>query len=155
VHVERVEDVDVCALIPSAVRIARVELQGRAQVELALAPVPRVRASAGRLGQVILNLLVNAGQAPPASGVHRIRVSTRAEAGHVLIDVDDNGPGIPAALVSRIFEPFFSTKPGGQGSGLGLSIARGLVERFGGTLEHAPSELGGARFRIRLAAIAT
>ena len=79
-----------------------------------------------------------------------VRARTSADATHVLIDVDDSGAGVPAELESRIFEPFFSTKPSSRGSGLGLSISRSLVESFGGTLEVGRSDLGGARFRIRL-----
>ena len=115
--------------------------------------VPAVRAHAGRLGQVVLNLLVNAAQAPAGAtpaAPHVVRVRTAAEPGQVLIDVDDSGAGVPAELEQRIFEPFFSTKASSRGSGLGLSISRSLVESFGGTIELARSDLGGARFRIRL-----
>jgi PAS domain S-box-containing protein len=152
VHAERIELVDVTAIIPSAVRIASAELRERARVELDLAPVPRVRANSGRLGQVVLNLLLNAVQAACDGRECVIHVRTRVEDGAVVIDVDDNGPGIPADVAGRVFEPFFSTKPGDTGSGLGLAISRGLVESFGGTLALAPSRLGGACFRIRLPA---
>jgi PAS domain S-box-containing protein len=153
VRAERPEIVDCRAVVASAARIAAAEIRTRAQLELELATVPAVRAHGGRLGQVVLNLLVNAAQAPAGrepGQAHVVRARTSADATHVLIDVDDSGAGVPAELESRIFEPFFSTKPSSRGSGLGLSISRSLVESFGGTLEVGRSDLGGARFRIRL-----
>ncbi len=148
------EAVDVAAVLASAIRVADAEVRPHARLEADLQAVARVRANAGRLGQVVLNLVVNAAQAPSTASPRVIRVSTRGDGDHVLIDVEDNGPGIAAELAARIFEPFFSTKPAGEGTGLGLAICKSLVEGFGGTIQLARSELGGALFRVRLRAAA-
>jgi len=79
-------------------------------------------------------------------------VSTRVENGAIHIDVDDEGPGIPKELSDRVFEPFFTTKSDGQGTGLGLSVSRQIVERFGGALTYEPRRSGGSRFTITLQA---
>ena len=150
VQAETLEAVDLRTVIPSAARIAGAEIRQRARLELALADVPAVRAHAGRLGQVVLNLLVNAAQAAPAAGDRAIRVSTGTAGDRVLIDIDDNGPGVAPEIAPRIFEPFFTTKATGHGTGLGLAICRSIVTSFGGTIELSRGDLGGARFRITL-----
>ena len=103
-----------------------------------------------RLSQVLVNLLLNATQALPDDlSKNEIRISTFEEDGEVLIEVSDNGPGIPATILPRIFEPFFTTKPVGVGTGLGLSICKNLVERMGGVMEVETSNQG-TLFRLRL-----
>jgi two-component system NtrC family sensor kinase len=143
---------EVAGVIAWGVRIASALERERPKVELDLAPVPRVRANAGRLGQVVLNLLLNAVQAASPGHECVIHVRTRREGEVVVIDVDDNGPGVAADVAGRVFEPFFSTKAGDTGSGLGLAISRGLVASFGGTLALVEGRLGGACFRITLPA---
>ncbi|MBX3603957.1 MAG: PAS domain S-box protein [Piscinibacter sp.] len=129
------------------------------QVELA-ADLPEVRADADQIGQVVLNLLVNAQQAlaaqePQAGAERRVRVSTGVEARRdnreprVWLRVADSGPGIAAALREKIFEPFFTTKPEGLGTGLGLAVSRSLVREHGGELGLESSQ-GGAVFRLSL-----
>jgi len=103
---------------------------------------------AAGLTQVLLNLLLNAADAVQGHG--RIRVTARGETGYVHIDVDDSGPGVPQELRDRIFEPFFSTKPAGQGTGLGLTISESIITAAKGDIVVLRSELGGARFRITL-----
>jgi signal transduction histidine kinase len=71
----------------------------------------------------------------------------------LVIEVSDNGPGIPPKFVAQVFDPFFTTKEPGKGTGLGLSICARLVEGMGGTIEVGPAEEGGARFVIRLPGI--
>jgi signal transduction histidine kinase len=94
-------------------------------------------------------LLSNAVDAIPAKG--NIRIHGRADrCGAGEISIDDNGPGIPAELESSVFEPFFTTKPAGHGTGLGLPIARNIVERHGGTLRLQNRDGGGARASLRL-----
>jgi CheY-like chemotaxis protein len=115
-------------------------------------PVPDVLADGSRLGQVFLNLLVNAAQAIPEGQAdhHEIRLRTWAEERTVCVEVRDTGQGIPAELLGRIFDPFFTTKAVGKGIGLGLSISHGLVTALGGELS-VESELGrGSVFRVRL-----
>jgi signal transduction histidine kinase len=67
-----------------------------------------------------------------------------------VIDVDDEGPGVPAEHLERIFEPFFTTKPPGEGTGLGLSLVAAIVEGHGGSIVVTRSPSGGARFRVRI-----
>jgi two-component system NtrC family sensor kinase len=113
-----------------------------------LGELPEVRCYAGQLNQVFMNLLMNACDAMDGRG--KITVRTRPEPGGVVLEFQDDGPGMSPEVRSRIFEPFFTTKPVGKGTGLGLSISHGIVERHGGsmTVESAPG--AGARFTIRL-----
>ncbi|HEY8120806.1 MAG TPA: ATP-binding protein [Myxococcota bacterium] len=117
-------------------------------VERDLGDLPEVRCYSGQLNQVFMNLLMNACDAMDGRG--KITVRTRPARGGVVLEFQDNGPGMSPEVRSRIFEPFFTTKPVGKGTGLGLSISHGIVERHGGTMsvESAPGE--GARFTIRL-----
>ncbi|HET7786197.1 MAG TPA: ATP-binding protein [Myxococcales bacterium] len=108
--------------------------------------LPAVLGDAERLRQVLMNLALNAMEAVPQGG--RVRVSARSVGREVLLAVDDSGPGIPTELAERIFEPFFTTKA--AGSGLGLSIVHAIVSQHGGTIGYEKSQLGGARFWVRL-----
>ena len=99
------------------------------------------------LGQVALNLVVNACEAQPGGG--EVRVSSRRDDGHAVAEIADRGPGITAADRARIFEPFFSTK---NSTGLGLSICHSIVGQHGGVLEALPREDGGTVFRLTLPA---
>jgi signal transduction histidine kinase len=106
-----------------------------------------VRGAPALLGQVFLNLLVNAGEAQPAGG--EILVETRRAADDVVVEVADRGPGVTPEEAGRIFEPFYSTK---HSTGLGLSICYAIISRHGGDLTVSARAGGGARFRIRLPA---
>jgi signal transduction histidine kinase/CheY-like chemotaxis protein len=153
-HAERPDD-DSCAIDPvitSAVNLTRGEHRSRARIVTELAATPRVKGSAGRLVQVLVNLLVNAAQAIPAGREGAtIHVRTEvAEDGHVLVRVRDTGAGIAPELLPRVFDPFFTTKPVGIGMGLGLSISHSLVTSLGGTIR-VESELGvGTTFIVSL-----
>ena len=96
--------------------------------------LPPVRGQVSSLNQVWTNLLDNAIDALPAQG-GEITLRTRAEDGFVRVFISDNGPGIPADVLPRIYEPFFSTKQAGEGSGLGLDIAKRIIDNHGGKLE--------------------
>jgi PAS domain S-box-containing protein len=114
--------------------------------------VPAVVVNPEEIQQVILNLILNGEQA--MRGAHRggtLTVTTNWAGEMVTIDIQDDGPGVPAALAGRVFEPFFSTKEVGEGTGLGLSIAMGIAEAHGGTLTLVPTEKG-ACFRLSLPA---
>lgn len=126
-------------------------------VEMDLDPdLPLVQGDPGQLQQVLLNLVANARQAIEESQKGgRIRVrSKRTTEGRVLLEVSDDGPGIPEAIQARIFDPFFTTKPEGLGTGLGLSIVLGIVGEHGGQVHVTSPPGGGATFRIELTAAA-
>lgn len=148
---EQRSSVDLNKSVRSAHRMSNGEIRQRATVDLDLGEIPRLQASESRLGQLVLNLMINAAQAMPARpvGENRIRVTTRVTAaGEVLLEVTDNGAGIPPEIQHRIFDPFFTTKAIGQGTGLGLSICHTIVTSFGGTIL-VDSALGrGTTFRV-------
>jgi CheY-like chemotaxis protein/anti-sigma regulatory factor (Ser/Thr protein kinase) len=145
---------DVLEVLDLSAKMAMGEIRHRARLVRDYGTVPAVLADSSRLGQVFLNLLVNAAQAIPEGHVdrHEIRLRVRAEAGSVVVAIHDTGQGIPAELLGRIFDPFFTTKPVGKGTGLGLSISHGLVTALGGelTVESEPGR--GSVFRVRLPA---
>ena len=144
--------VDVCAVLESALRLAGNELRHRARVVQAFEAVPTVLASAPRLVQVFLNLLVNAAQAlgEREGGVDEVTVRVREAGGRVVVEVQDTGPGIPADVMPHVFDPFFTTKPVGGGTGLGLSISHSIITELGGEIA-VESELGrGTTFRVTL-----
>lgn len=147
------EAVDVHRVIESSLRIATVELRHRATVVRDFGQIPMARADQSRLGQVVLNLLVNAAQAVPEGepDAHEVRIATGLDmVGRVAITVSDTGPGIPEHLHDRLFTPFFTTKPAGQGTGLGLAICKQIVTGFGGEISFE-TEIGhGTRFVVAL-----
>jgi PAS domain S-box-containing protein len=138
--------------VDGALKMVRSELRGRAQLELDWGDLPPVDGNQARLGQVFLNLLINAVQALPA--IHpeknRIRIIAFGDSGQAVVEVHDNGQGIEEAALSRIFEPFFTTKPTGEGTGLGLSICHSIVTSMGGDLTARNLPTGGACFRVAL-----
>jgi C4-dicarboxylate-specific signal transduction histidine kinase len=104
------------------------------------------------LQQVVLNFVVNAEQAVSAArpAERKIRIRTSDTADGVMIEVEDSGPGVPPEHEAKLFQPFFTTKPVGEGTGLGLSVSYGIVHSFGGTIGYSRSSLGGARFYFEL-----
>ena len=115
--------------------------------------LPAVKLGQRHMVQVMVNLLLNAADAVeavlPARRV-RIAVSARPVEHGVRIQVDDNGPGIPEDILRQLFQPFFTTKPPGKGTGLGLALSRDYVVRVGGTLHAENHSEGGARFVLFL-----
>jgi signal transduction histidine kinase len=109
--------------------------------------LPRIRAFGGELNQVWANVIDNAIDAAPTSG--RVDVTASRDAKRVIVHIVDNGPGIPAEIHARIFDPFFTTKEVGQGTGLGLDIARRLMQRQSGEIE-VESRPGRTEFRVSL-----
>jgi two-component system NtrC family sensor kinase len=125
------------------------------RVELDLDPVlPFLQGDSGQLQQVLTNLMSNARQAMEEQGRGgTIRVRTRRVAeNRVLLEVNDDGPGIPSEIQARIFDPFFTTKPAGVGTGLGLAIVLGIVQEHGGHVRVTSSAGGGATFSVELPA---
>jgi len=151
---ERRGPVDVHAVLDLCANMARSEIRHRARLVKEYGEVPLVDANETRLGQVFLNLLVNAAQAIPEGAKvkdHEIRLTThRDEHGWVVVEVRDSGMGIPPENLSRLFDPFFTTKPAGVGTGLGLSICHGIITGLGGriTVESEPGR--GTCFRVLL-----
>jgi CheY-like chemotaxis protein/two-component sensor histidine kinase len=152
---ERRTPVDVRRVLDSSIDIAANEIRHRARLVRDYRDVPAVEADPSRLGQVFLNLLVNAVQAMDEGDAARneIRVTTRTNiAGSVVVTISDTGAGIPPAIQARIFEPFFTTKPAGVGTGLGLAICKSIVGALGGEIA-VESEVGkGTTFRVVLPA---
>jgi signal transduction histidine kinase len=143
--------------VDAALRLIHTHVTRRAQLVLEAHAMPYVyvQADATRLGQVIVNLVMNAAQAVELEGSRgrEIRVVVDHTAGWASVTVEDTGPGIPPDVLPHLFAPFFTTKPSEQGSGLGLAIAQGIVSDLGGRLE-VQSELGrGSRFAVRLPAV--
>ncbi|WP_224372501.1 hybrid sensor histidine kinase/response regulator [Hyalangium versicolor] len=152
----RRETLEVHQAIESALRLASNEIRHRARLVRDYGEPMRVMANEVQLGQVLLNLLVNAAQAIPEGRVERneIRVLTRLRGAEAVVEIHDTGVGIPSDRQERVFEPFFTTKPAGVGTGLGLSICRSIVTSLGGRLE-LESEVGrGSIFRIILPTVA-
>jgi C4-dicarboxylate-specific signal transduction histidine kinase len=133
---EEAQYADVLRAVDAASRLAMHQITSRARLVSQLAPLPLVRINEAQLAQVFLNLLVNAAQAIPEGEAahHEVRISGRAGDGKVIVEVADDGCGIPPELTARIFEPFYTTKPMGLGTGLGLSISRDIVTGAGGSI---------------------
>lgn len=149
---EEVEQLTINEVVNAACNIAYNQLRHRAQLVKDLGDVPAIAADRGKLTQAVVNLLLNAAQAitEGSAEAHQIRVHTRAERERVVISVTDTGVGIPDDIRDRIFEPFFSTKPREQGSGLGLSLCAEIVRQHSGWIQ-VTSTLGkGSRFDVLL-----
>src|SRR6059058_2992878 len=144
--------VSVHQLFDRALLLAREELDGKALRVRRDEPtaLPEVRADGDLICQVLLGLLANAAEAAPSGG--EVALAAAAADGTVEIAVADSGPGVPPELRARIFEPFFTTRP--HGTGLGLAVARHIVEAHGGRIEVGERTGGGARFTLRLPAAA-
>ena len=135
-------------LLDQVLRVAGPQLPAGARIVRDYGDVPPVPCDPQRLKQLFLNLVVNAGQAMEGAG--EVRVRTRAEGDHALIRIEDDGCGIPADRLERIFDPFYTTKPVGRGTGLGLSISHEIARAHGGRL-WCESEPGvGSVFHLRL-----
>lgn len=144
--------VDIRHVLESTARMAWNEIRHRARLVKEFADTPPVRGSESRLGQVFLNLLVNAAQAIPEGAAQRntIRISTRGSDSNVIIEVTDTGSGMSLETQRRLFTPFFTTKQVGEGTGLGLAIAYRIVSALGGTIEVQSELAQGTTFRVSL-----
>jgi signal transduction histidine kinase len=145
-----VGEIDVHGTLEDVGRFLRA-LRERKGSELVLdlrAPDARIRGDEVQVRQVFVNLILNALQA--ADGGGHVRVGTAVEGNHLVVDVEDDGPGVPPEAREAIFRPFYTTKPRGEGTGLGLSTARRITEIQGGSLELLESRPGRTAFRVRL-----
>ena len=135
--------------LDSTLAIARHELKHHT-VKKNYGDIPPITCSPSQINQVFLNLVNNAAQAL-GPGPGEIRITTRREgAGHVAVEVADNGKGIPPEVLPKIFDPFFTTKEVGKGTGLGLSIVYKIVEQHGGSISVDSSVGVGTRFTVVL-----
>ncbi len=147
--------VDLRRVIDGAATIATYEIRPRARLILDLDPdLPLLRGDAARLGQVFLNLLLNAAQAIPQGHPehHEIRVtaSVAEDALAIVACVQDNGVGVPLALLPSLFEPSTTSRAAAAGHGMGLAVCRWIVEEAGGTIRHLGGRQAGATFEVRL-----
>jgi two-component system NtrC family sensor kinase len=146
---------DVHTSLDAVLHIAHGELKHTARVEKAYDPaLPMVLGSEGRLGQVFLNLIINAVHAmrPGTPEVNVLRLRTWVDAGRVRVDISDTGHGIPPEALPRIFDPFFTTKPAGIGTGLGLSISHAIIQKMGGEMRVESQPGRGTTFSLLLPA---
>jgi PAS domain S-box-containing protein len=150
---DRLGPVDLQKVIEFGLRMASNHLKYRAKVTTNFRSAPPALANENRLGQVVLNILVNAAQAIPEGHVQKNEVTVLLDtdiSGRAVIEISDTGIGIPADILPRIFDPFFTTKPIGVGTGLGLSICRSIILKLNGELS-IESRVGfGTQVRITL-----
>jgi PAS domain S-box-containing protein len=145
--------VDLPALLDSTLVLASSALPAKARIVRRYGPVPAALATHGRLGQVFLNLLLNAADSIPddTQEQHEMRLTTSTDSeGRAVVLVSDTGVGIPSDLAARVFEPFFTTKAVGKGTGLGLSICHRIVRGFGGEIAFTSAPGAGTEFRVVL-----
>ena len=145
--------VDLARVVTSAIKLAAHEIRPRARIATSFESIRPVWANEGRLEQVVLNLLLNAAQALPeaSASTNEIRVYIRPNADQsAVLEVADNGEGIPPEVLPRSFDPFFTTQPPGVGPGRGLSICHGIVASLGGqiTVHSVPGD--GTTFHVVL-----
>jgi two-component system cell cycle sensor histidine kinase/response regulator CckA len=151
---QRLEPVDLSDVLRATTDLAAASIRTRGSLQVEIDQLPTVYGDAGRLGQVLMNLLVNAIDAladgDPLTNRIAVRAFTNGE-GSAIVEVEDNGHGIPSDVAARIFEPFFTTKGPRSGSGLGLAICHRIVSDNGGRIEVGVSTTGtGALFRVVL-----
>ncbi|MBI3617906.1 MAG: PAS domain S-box protein [Candidatus Omnitrophica bacterium] len=142
------ERVKIEEVIESILTIVQNEIKYKAKLEKKYGDTPIIECSPQRLGQVFINLIVNALHAIEGSGT--IAIKTYTQDGFVCVDVRDTGKGIPPEILNKIFDPFFTTKPTGQGTGLGLSISYEIIKKHNGRMT-VQSKIGeGATFTVML-----
>jgi PAS domain S-box-containing protein len=144
---------DIRDVLDLAVAMVGHDVRDRARLRTDYGQTPLIEADPARLGQVFINLLVNATQAIPQGHVdaNEIRLTTWTDStGAVVVEVRDSGPGMDAATMGRIFDPFFTTRPVGSGTGLGLSLCHTIVTGLGGSISVTSEQGHGAAFRVVL-----
>jgi len=155
---ERRELLDVHALLDSACVLVESELKNRGRLVKAYGVIPPVEANPSRLAQAFLNLLLNAAQAipegQPASNEVSVRTYTDEDDGMVVIEVHDSGIGMSQAVQARIFDPFYTLKPVGEGTGLGLTTCLAIIHHMCGSISVDSDDGHGATFRVKLPAAA-
>ena len=135
---------EIVALSAQRAKFSNVTINSRLQKNL-----PLMKVSQSELQQVFLNLINNALDAMEKTG-GTLDITSRLDGDHIVVEVSDNGPGIPNANLGRIFDPFFTTKPVGKGTGLGLSICYGIVKKLGGEIDVQSAVGVGTTFRVHI-----
>lgn len=144
-------ELDLGTSLHKALRMCSIRLNGKIQVATALPDgLPKVLADATKLEQVFVNLVMNAADAMEDSPRRELSISASMTDSVIALRFQDTGPGIPPDKAASLFQPFFTTKPPGKGTGLGLYISRGIVEEFGGTLLLEQPATRGASFVVTL-----
>lgn len=134
--------------LDSTLNMVNNELKYKAQVVREFAEMPEVRCIPSQINQVVMNLLINAAHAIEQFGVITVRCSHEGD--WVWVEVQDTGKGITPTVLNRIYDPFFTTKPVGQGTGLGLTLSYNIVQKHHGRLEVHSEPGQGSRFRLWL-----
>ncbi len=147
-NVDAMESFKVEEVIDSILSIVQNELKYKGELVKDYGKTSFIRGNIQRLGQVLINLLLNAAQAIPERGI--ITIKTYRQDGYVCIDVSDTGEGIPEKNLKKIFDPFFTTKPVGKGTGLGLSVSYEIVKKHGGDIKVQSKEGVGTTFTVML-----
>ena len=150
---EQMELVDIGETVQRTIRLAQPKVRHRAEISVHVDKLPRFWTNEGRVSQVLLNLIYNAAEAMPADrrvDENRISVVAGISPSSLVISVEDNGRGISKPHLKRVFDPFYSTRKGEGGTGLGLTISSSVIQQIGGFME-ARSEIGkGSQFTIHL-----
>ncbi|MDH5472468.1 MAG: ATP-binding protein [Gammaproteobacteria bacterium] len=144
----KVEIIDVNDRIVTACNIAELEINKKAELIQSLSTLPGLKCQSGQLSQVFLNILLNAKQAVGVDG--RIVVTSLYRDGNIIVEISDNGPGISADSLSRIFDPFYTTKDVGEGTGLGLTVSRDIIVNHDGDIVVESKKGEGTTVRISL-----
>lgn len=134
--------------IETTLKVVNSELKYKADVILELGEIPEISCVPSQINQVIMNLLVNAAQSMEEFG--KIVIRTGSERNMIWFEVDDNGAGMSQEIQSRIYEPFFTTKPAGKGTGLGLAISFNIIQKHNGIIDLSSAPGMGTRFRVWL-----
>jgi signal transduction histidine kinase len=135
-------------LIETTLTIARSQFKYHADVVLDLQAVPDILCDRGKIGQVLLNLIINASQAITERG--QITVRSRLLDDRIEVDVADDGVGIAEDKIAKIFDPFYTTKPVGEGTGLGLAICFNIAQEHGGSIDVISEEGIGTTFTLKI-----
>lgn len=143
---EEVADVNEC--IRRAVSLMPPHLPPGVRIDLDLAPLPARSCQPWQLAEALHNILHNAVQASGGDG--QVRIRSHAAGGHIGIEIEDKGCGIPADRIERVFEPFYTTRDVGQGTGLGLTVARDIVQNHGGSIAIASQPGVGTCVTVKL-----
>ncbi len=144
--------VDVVAILEGAVGLLRHQLMSKQiRVEMTAAPgLPHVLGNSGQLQQVFVNLVMNAGQAMQGGPKRVLTIATSLQGENLAITISDTGTGMTPEVIDKIFTPFFTTKPRGQGTGLGLSVSQRLVKQHHGAIQVRSEPGQGTTFTVLL-----